>query len=462
MVHVYCMCGPIEQQTSFDERKLLRWLLLFYCLFILYGSFIPFRFSDDPEFVRSQLTRFFTSPYAHGIRRFSVPDVVSNILLFVPFGFLWAGAEVFPLAHAKLRRSVIPLGILGLLTGLMIESGQMFSPGRTASILDALCNGLGAAMGAAAGQLLFRAFRGSFGLLLLQLLRQHPAVVLLALLLLASAADAYYPFDVTLDVSTVWRNIKNARLIPFSGGLRRFWLDLFIEKILLFAAVGYLAYRSLAQNNFPASRRNVWAGCSIIALLIEGGKLFFAGRAPNIDNVLLSSLGALGGVLFIPPLAATGFARRYGRRILITLILCVVAYAELSPFDWILSTDEIRQRLSKIEWLPFGSYYRAEPQAALFDLAKKLFLLGPLGFLIAAGKNGGGARKRQTLAVVAGLTVGLIFESGQIALQSRSPSITDVLLFGGACWAGAAIFDRYRFIQRHPNSVVEPGAIYQR
>ena len=121
--------------------------------------------------------------------------------------------------------------------------------------------------------------------------------------------------------------------------------------------------------------------------MIEGGKLFFAGRAPNIDNVLLSSLGALGGVLFIPPLAATGFGRRYGRRILITLILCVVAYAELSPFDWILSTDEIRQRLSKIEWLPFGSYYRAEPQAALFDLAKKLFLLGPLGFLIAAGKN---------------------------------------------------------------------------
>jgi VanZ family protein len=183
----------------------------------------------------------------------------------------------------------------------MIESGQMFSRGRTASILDALCSGLGAAMGAAAGQLLFRAFRGSFGLLLLQLLRQHPAVVLLALLLLASAADAYYPFDVTLDVSTVWRNVKNARLIPFAGGLRRFWLDLFIEKILLFAAVGYLAYRSLAQNNFPASRRNVWAGCSIIALLIEGGKLFFAGRAPNIDNVLLSSLGALGGVLFIPP-----------------------------------------------------------------------------------------------------------------------------------------------------------------
>jgi VanZ family protein len=450
------MPGHAELQISFSERKLLGWLLLFYCLFILYGSFIPFRFSDDPEFVRSQLTRFFTPPYHHGVRKFSLPDVVSNILLFVPFGFLWVGAAVFPL-HGELRRPVLAAGILGLLTGLMIESGQMFSPGRTASILDALCNGLGAAIGAATGQLLFRAFHGSFGLILLQLLQQNPALVLLALLLLASVADAYYPFDITLDVSTVWQNVKNGRLIPFGGGLRRFWLDLFVEKILLFAAVGYLAFRTLAQNNFPASRTRVWAGCSIIALLIEGGKLFFAGRAPNIDNVLLSSLGALSGVLFIAPLAATGFARRHGRRILVTLILFVVAYAELSPFDWFRSTEEIQLGLAKIEWLPFSSYYQAEPQAALFDLAKKLFLLGPLGFIIAAGKSSGSARKRQILAVAVGLTVGLILEAGQIAVQSRTPSMTDVLLFGGACWAGAAVFNRYHLIKR-PGKTVPPGS----
>jgi VanZ family protein len=447
------MPGPAELKTSFNERKLLRWLLLFYCLFILYGSFIPFRFSDESEFIRSQVIRFFTPPYDHGVRKFSLPDVVSNILLFVPFGFLWVGAEVFVPSRGGWRRAVLVAGILGLLTGLMIESGQIFSPGRTASVLDALCNGLGATIGAATGQLLFRAFRGSFGLILLQLSQQHPSLVLLALLLLASVADAYYPFDITLDVSTVWQNVKNARLIPFAGGLRRFWLDLFVEKILLFAAVGYLAFRSLAQNNFPASRTRVWAGCSIIALLIEGGKLFFAGRAPNIDNVLFSSLGALGGVLFIPPLAATGFARRHGRRILVTLILCIVAYTELSPFDWIRSTDEIPLRLTKIEWLPLGSYYQAEPQAALFDLAKKLFLLGPLGFLVAAGKSSGSARKRQTLAVAAGLTVGLTLEGGQIALQSRTPSITDVLLFGAACWAGATIFNRYHLIQNSRSSV---------
>jgi glycopeptide antibiotics resistance protein len=127
--------------------------------------------------------------------------------------------------------------------------------------------------------------------------------------------------------------------------------------------------------------------------------------------------------------------------------LCIIAYEELSPFDWIRSADQIPFRVALIEWLPFSSYYSAEPQAALFDLAKKLFLLGPLGFLIAAGTPDVRSRKRQALAATAGLLVGLVLEAGQIALQSRNPSLTDVLLFGGAAWAGAVVFERYRRIR---------------
>src|SRR5262249_38345818 len=135
-----------ELRISFAERKLLRWIFFFYCLFILYGSFIPFRFSDDPEFVR-----FFAPPYDHGVRRFSLPDVVSNVLLFVPFGLLWVGGEFSLRLQSRFWRVAFTTGLLGLLSGLVIESGQMFSPGRIASILDALCNGIGSATGAAAG-----------------------------------------------------------------------------------------------------------------------------------------------------------------------------------------------------------------------------------------------------------------------------------------------------------------------
>ncbi len=440
------MTGPDPLRTSFAERKLLRWLFLVYCLFILYGSFIPFRFSDDPEFVRGQFARFFMPPYVHGSRQFSIPDVLSNILLFVPFGFLWVGGEFSLRASKRLASAILTGGVLGLMLGLAIESGQMFSPGRIASILDASCNGLGSAAGSAAGYLIFRAFRGDFGLILLQLLQQRPSLVLLAFLLLAPIADSYYPFDITLDVATLWHNFKRARLIPFAGGLHRFWLDLLVEKILLFGAIGYLAMRNLSQGKNP-SRGLAWAACTALAILIEAGKLFFVGRAPNLDNVVLSSLGALAGVLLIPPLAATDFVQQNTRGILATLILCTIVYAELSPFDWIQKFDQIPFRITAIEWLPFNSYYSADPEVALFDLAKKLFLLGPLGFLIAAADSTKRSRKRITRAAGAGLLVGLILEASQIALQSRTPSLTDVLLFGGAAWAGAMIFERYRRIR---------------
>src|SRR5215475_7329376 len=359
-----------ELRISFAERKLLRWIFFFYCLFILYGSFIPFRFSDDPEFVRSQFVRFFAPPYDHGVRRFSLPDVVSNVLLFVPFGFFWVGGEFSLRSQSRFRKAALTAGVLGLLSGLVIESGQMFSPGRTASILDALCNGIGSATGAAAGYLLFRAFRGSFGLILLQLLRERPSLALLAMLLIVSIADAYYPFDVTLDVSTVWQNVKNTRLTPLVG-MHRSWLDLLVEKTLLYAAIGYLALQNLPGGT-ARNPKLAWIACSTIAVLIEAGKLFFARRAPNIDNVLFSVLGTLIGVVLVPPLATTGIARRHPSRVLVILIVSIIAYVELSPFDWIRSPDEIPLRIAKIEWLPFSSYYSAEPQAALFDLAKKL------------------------------------------------------------------------------------------
>ena len=309
----------------------------------------------------------------------------------------------------------------------MIESGQMFSPGRTASILDALCNGIGSATGAAVGFHLFRAFRGSFGLVLLQLLRQRPSLVLLALLLLASVADAYYPFDVTLDVSTVWHNVKNTRLIPFVGGMRRFWLDLLVEKTLLFAAIGYLALRNLPEGNVSRPKL-AWAACSAIAMLIEVGKLFFAGRAPNIDNVVFSSLGALVGVVLVPPLATTGIACRHARPILVILILCIIAYVELSPFDWLRSVGQIPLRIAKIEWLPFSSYYSAEPQASTFRPGKKIVFVGSHGLSYRRRRPRWKSRKRQALATAAGLLVGLILEAGQIGLQSRNPSLDRCLV----------------------------------
>src|SRR6266498_5351589 len=99
--------GFSERALSFTEHRSIRWLLILYSLFILYGSFIPFHFTTNLEFIGSEISRFFVLPYQNGIKNFSTLDVVSNVLLFVPFGFLLLGSRL------SLRSSQAPL--LGVL-----------------------------------------------------------------------------------------------------------------------------------------------------------------------------------------------------------------------------------------------------------------------------------------------------------------------------------------------------------
>src|SRR5215472_9329273 len=242
------MLANATSDIPFVEKRALRLMLLFYCLFILYGSFIPFRFSADPVFVHDQWMRFFIAPFVHGVRRFSILDVVSNVLLFVPFGFLWIGAEIGRRPFGRLVQAVLAVGLMGFLFGLGIETGQTFSPGRTASILDALSNGFGSALGGAAGYFFLRGQSGGFRKTLREIIRQRPSLILLGLLMVVPLAGAYYPFQITLDVSTVWDNLKHTQWLPFSGGLHRFWMDLLVEKILVFAAIGYLILRILRRR----------------------------------------------------------------------------------------------------------------------------------------------------------------------------------------------------------------------
>jgi VanZ family protein len=314
-------------------------------------------------------------------------------------------------------------------------------------MLDAMCNGLGVAIGGTSGYFVFRGLRGSLGSALTATIRERPSLIILAVLILALLADAYYPFEITIDVSTVWENFKRIHWLPFVGAPHRAWTDLVAEKGFFFAAIGYLAAINLRRVDVPAAGALAWCLCLVFAAAMEAGKLFFAGRAPNMENFVLSAAGALLGTFVVAPLSETTSVQRHSSSILIVLVLGLEAYSELSPFDWISSIDELRARIARIEWLPFIAYYGAEPQSALFDLGKKLFIMGPFGFLVASRKPSG-----KLLAALVGLISGVILEACQVALRSRTASITDVLLFAVAAWSGAVVFERFSRIRRSERS----------
>ena len=74
-----------------------------------------------------------------------VTDLVANVLLFIPLGFLYRAAR--PAARARFAFSVF---LIGAAVSALIETAQLFVSARDASLLDVASNALGAWIGAAA------------------------------------------------------------------------------------------------------------------------------------------------------------------------------------------------------------------------------------------------------------------------------------------------------------------------
>jgi VanZ family protein len=99
------------------------------------------------------LTPFrFLSSAVHGLTsEWTKTDLVMNVVMFVPLGFLFSLSRVS-------RHLVVPLAfILGLALSAAIESAQMFELERYTSLLDVATNGAGALIGALVHDALLRA-----------------------------------------------------------------------------------------------------------------------------------------------------------------------------------------------------------------------------------------------------------------------------------------------------------------
>ena len=106
-------------------------LLTYMTLVIAAITLIPFEFKI-PERIHISLTG-------------SVSDILENIVLFIPLGFLFQLARRRPGGGSLLQA----LGF-GVLVSTAVEACQLFLPGRDSSVIDVATNGLGALLGAAA------------------------------------------------------------------------------------------------------------------------------------------------------------------------------------------------------------------------------------------------------------------------------------------------------------------------
>ena len=409
-------------------------LLVVYVVFVAYGSFFPFNFTYDPH----ALHRLLDSPLPRlhdpaGRRLVSLPDLVSNVLLGAPVGILmiWSGLA----GVSFFTRLVAVIGLDATLASA-VEIAQIYLPGRTASLIDVIAQVIGSIGAVVVTHALLAGSERPAGRRLAAELQRRPALAGLLVVMAVLAADALYPFAVTLDVSTVWENVKAGTWRPLGSLGRAFWPDLIVEKALAYAAAAVLARAALRSVRMAGLL--AWIGTTLLAIGLEGGKLMIVGRAPNVDNVLLAVAGGLLGVTVLPALARLKIVREHAAAWLVAGAVALLVYEELTPFAVIASRQMLPARIARIEWVPFTSYYGADVQSALFDLAKKV----GLGALVGAAMRHAGPRPRLILV----LMLGVLLEATQVIQPVHTPAVTDALMIYVGAIVGARLVARNRVV----------------
>jgi VanZ family protein len=255
--------------------------------------------------------------------------------------------------------------------------------------------------------------------------------------------------------------------VPFSRPWTGFWGDVLVDRGLVPAFLAALGRAALTGR---ASARSAsllaWLGTVAYCLGLELGKLFFVGRAPVLDNVVIAAAGAAAGVTLLPRVAAWSAGRGHAGRDLVALALGLLAYAQLTPFRFRLDAGWAARRLGGVAWVPLASYYGAQLPAALFDLWTKLVLAGFFGYAVAAAgaidrsgqEDGPGSPGRARRSLVAGLVAGLVLESAQLFMRQRVPSLDDVAIIAAGAWLGAVVHWRLAGPRATPETTGPAGA----
>ena len=113
----------------------MRYILLLFVILISYGSLYPFRFSGDLVPSSDFFSWLFDTSY-----RTTRADIVSNILLFVPYGF------VSIMTLTTTRRLVYHASILfvaGTFLAFILQYLQFYLPARVPTATDAWYNSIG-------------------------------------------------------------------------------------------------------------------------------------------------------------------------------------------------------------------------------------------------------------------------------------------------------------------------------
>ncbi len=348
---------------------MLKHVLFIIGLLIIYGSLYPFNFHAAPAGI---WVEFFASWHAFTGRG----DALSNILLFLPFGY------VAVLAYGRKAWLIIT----SLVLAVGVQALQVYLPGRDANLQDVFWNMLGTGIGMALLPWLRPSNLGNAG----------NGNVNFALLLIGSwLAYRLMPFVPSIDWQQFKDSLKPLLLHPqFSSvGL--------LHDAVAWAVVAYL-WSLLCR----CRHAGLWL------LILIGGvfslEVVIVKNIISVTNVLGAALGVGLWWLWLRKIPS-GFV------ILILLLMLSLLLSGLAPF-------QLRAMPGHFYWLPFHGFLEGSMMINISVVFEKGFFYGALILLLQ--KESG----RFLFALVSAVLLILAIEIGQVFVYGHTAEITDPVL----------------------------------
>jgi len=409
------------------------WVL--FALFIVYATTIPFNFIQDPAQVRAKLAAIQWNPLKRTDgRRLAIPDAVQNVMLFIPFGML--GALACRRGITSRPGIVAVVGAAGTGLSAFVETLQLLTVDRVASMSDVMTNGLGAAGGALVA---LEGRRRALGVM-----RAHarspwltnrwtyPTLCALGVLVVS----AWQPFDLTLDVSTVGSKARALSRDPWQQGP---WTDEG-SAVVLYALTTLAVANWLEASGAALAPLKAALTVAVLAIGLESSQALVGSRTPSAWDAAVRLAGVAVGVALVP--ATRAFDRRRPW-LAILFAACVASAAILSwgPFA-------INAERQPFTWFPFLGYYGSNWFPAVSHVIELALVYFPFSFVLGMSRPPGQAMKAAALMA---LGAAIVIEYGQSWFVGRYADVTDVAFsaLGGGLGAwfsgrGADLFEKTR------------------
>jgi glycopeptide antibiotics resistance protein len=424
--------APSKARGPFFNSTTAAWLWACSALFIIYGTSLPFNFTSEPGWAAQKLARVslnvFMSPVTG--RRASVPDMVQNVLLFVPFGLfglLALGWRTYGIWRAA---CVI---VLGASLSASVEILQLFTVDRISSLNDLMTNTTGAFVGVLCAPLAAGALRGLIAALRAVGITVSDAMFPLLVAAVVMVIAAWHPYDFSLDVGNLVPKVRSLLENPWQGSVPSDeGLDFL--RCLLF---GVAAAAWLRQNG---ARNPVLVGAAVGVLFtvsLESSQLIIGSRMPGLKDMVVQAGGAVVGAA-LAPWAVGRWSPALATVAVMAASWFAAAMQMLNPFS-------LAATPRPIVWVPFLAYYEFTSNQTVTHVIELALMFFPVGFVLTL------ANPRVPVWVGATITMFVLavpLEYAQQFIAGRFPDATDVAvaISGGllGAWVGRAGLSRYR------------------